>query len=46
MMEDLQPGMVAPDFTLPSAGGNQVGLRDYAGRKLVLYFYPKDNTPG
>ncbi len=38
--------MKAPDFTLPDKDGNAVSLSDYAGRKVVLYFYPKDNTPG
>ncbi|NMG74902.1 peroxiredoxin [Aromatoleum diolicum] len=36
----------APDFTLPASGGNTVTLSALRGRKLVLYFYPKDNTPG
>ncbi|MGA8707265.1 MAG: peroxiredoxin [Steroidobacteraceae bacterium] len=35
-----------PDFTLPATGGKSVRLKDLAGRKLVLYFYPRDNTPG
>jgi len=42
----LQEGAVAPDFTLPRDGGTTVRLADYAGRKLVLFFYPKANTPG
>lgn len=42
----LQEGMQAPDFSLPSDGGGLVALSDYRGRKVVLYFYPKDNTPG
>jgi len=37
---------VAPDFTLPSDGGGQVRLSALRGRKVVLYFYPKDDTPG
>jgi len=37
---------MAPDFTLPRDGGGTVRLADYAGRKLVLFFYPKANTPG
>lgn len=45
-MADLQIGDAAPDFTLPSDGGGQVALADFKGAKLVLYFYPKDNTPG
>jgi len=39
-------GSDAPDFTLPSADGSQVSLRDYRGKWVVLYFYPKDQTPG
>ena len=42
----LEPGIKAPDFTLLDANGNAVRLRDFAGKKIVLYFYPKDNTPG
>ncbi|MEG6566221.1 thioredoxin-dependent thiol peroxidase [Thermoanaerobacterium saccharolyticum] len=36
----------APDFTLMSSDGKNVSLKDYRGKKVVLYFYPKDNTPG
>ena len=36
----------APAFTLPADGGRTVSLKDYAGQKVVIYFYPKDNTPG
>ena len=36
----------APDFTLTDKDGNSVSLSDFAGKKVVLYFYPKDNTPG
>jgi thioredoxin-dependent peroxiredoxin len=39
-------GRSAPDFRLPDASGQPVGLRDFLGRWLVLYFYPKDDTPG
>ena len=39
-------GDKAPDFELPGTGGNPVRLQDFAGRKLVLYFYPKDDTSG
>lgn len=39
-------GRKAPDFSLPADDGRVVGLRNFAGRKLVLYFYPKDDTPG
>jgi peroxiredoxin Q/BCP len=42
----LSPGDRAPDFDLPTDGGGRVRLDDYAGRALVLYFYPKDDTPG
>ena len=42
----LEAGMKAPDFTLPDKDGNPVSLSDFAGKKVVLYFYPKDNTPG
>jgi peroxiredoxin Q/BCP len=42
----LQQGTTAPDFTLPSDAGSEVSLSDYRGKKVVLYFYPKDNTPG
>jgi peroxiredoxin Q/BCP len=36
----------APDFTLPSTDGRKVSLSDFKGKKVVLYFYPKDDTPG
>jgi peroxiredoxin Q/BCP len=39
-------GSAAPDFTLPSQDGSSVSLRDYRGKWVVLYFYPKDQTPG
>jgi len=39
-------GDQAPDFTLPADDGSQVSLKDYRGTKVVLYFYPKDNTSG
>ena len=42
----LEKGMKAPDFTLADKEGNMVSLSDFAGKKVVLYFYPKDNTPG
>ena len=42
----LVEGSAAPDFTLPRDGGGTVSLADFAGRKLVLFFYPRANTPG
>ena len=44
--EPLEVGMPAPGFTLPDADGVLHQLSDYSGQWLVLYFYPKDNTPG
>lgn len=43
---DLNIGDRAPDFALANQDGNNVGLKDFAGKWVVLYFYPKDNTPG
>lgn len=42
----LAQGMQAPNFTLNDKNGNPVSLSDFSGKKVVLYFYPKDNTPG
>ena len=42
----LEIGTKAPAFTLPDQDGNMVSLKDFKGQKVVLYFYPKDNTPG
>ena len=42
----VKEGDVAPDFTLLSDEGKEVSLRDYRGKRVVLYFYPKDGTPG
>ena len=42
----LEAGTKAPEFTLLDKDGNTVSLSDFAGKKVVLYFYPKDNTPG
>lgn len=46
MSERLQPGDIAPAFTLPDADGKEVSLADYAGRKVIVYFYPAALTPG
>ena len=45
-MEPLKVGDKAPDFSAPNQRGEIVSLSDFAGKKLILYFYPKDNTPG
>lgn len=45
-MPSLKIGDMAPDFTLPSGEGKEVSLKDFRGKKLVIYFYPKDDTPG
>lgn len=42
----LEIGMKAPEFTLPDQNGKEISLSDFLGKKVVLYFYPKDNTPG
>lgn len=42
----LEVGTKAPAFTLPDKDGNLVSLSDFAGKRVVLYFYPRDNTPG
>ena len=42
----LETGMKAPEFTLPDKDGKLVSLSDFRGKKVVLYFYPRDNTPG
>ncbi len=42
----LQEGTLAPDFTLTTDGGGKVTLSDFRGQRVVLYFYPKDDTPG
>ena len=46
MTNRLNPGDTAPDFALPDADGNTVSLADYAGQKVIVYFYPKAMTPG
>ena len=42
----LEVGTKAPDFTLPDQNGDLHSLSEYKGKKIILYFYPKDNTPG
>lgn len=42
----LEVGTVAPDFTLQDQNGEEHSLSDYRGKKVILYFYPKDNTAG
>ena len=46
MSQNLKIGEQAPDFHLPADGGQTIGLKSYAGKKLALYFYPKDDTSG
>ncbi len=45
-MTDLTAGDMAPDFSLPRNGGGTISLSDFAGKPVVLYFYPKDDTSG
>lgn len=45
-MEELKKGDKAPEFTGTDQNGNQIKLSDFRGSKVILYFYPKDNTPG
>ncbi len=46
MSERLEPGDIAPAFTLPDADGNEISLADHKGRKVIVYFYPTALTPG
>ena len=46
MATPLKPGDAAPEFSAKTTDGKRVSLADYRGRKLVLYFYPRDDTPG
>ncbi|KAA9395682.1 thioredoxin-dependent thiol peroxidase [Kocuria coralli] len=46
MVQRLTPGSKAPDFTLADQDGDSVSLSDYAGRRVIVYFYPKASTPG
>ena len=45
-MSTLNIGDAAPDFTMPTDGNDEVSLSDFKGQSLILYFYPKDDTPG
>ena len=45
-MASLEPGMPAPSFTLPADGGRTISLTDLKGKTVVLYLYPRDDTPG
>ena len=45
-MAAIQEGKAAPAFTLEDANGKKVSLKDFAGKNVILYFYPKDDTPG
>ena len=45
-MKHLKVGDLAPDFSVKDQSGNEIKLSDYAGKRVVIYFYPKDNTPG
>ena len=44
--KSLEKGMIAPDFSLIGSDNKEHKLSDYRGRRVILYFYPKDNTPG
>ncbi|NMM52965.1 thioredoxin-dependent thiol peroxidase [Paenibacillus aquistagni] len=46
MTQQIEIGQAVPDFTLPGSNGKQVSLSQYRGQKVVIYFYPKDMTPG
>ena len=45
-MSALKIGDIAPDFTLPADGDRDVSLSDFKGKTVVVYFYPRDDTPG
>ncbi|MDQ0300847.1 peroxiredoxin Q/BCP [Salibacterium salarium] len=45
-MEEEMKGQPAPDFTLPASNGENISLSDYEGNNVIVYFYPKDMTPG
>ncbi len=42
----IQEGKVAPAFTLPDQNGKKISLKDFKGKDVIIYFYPKDNTSG
>ena len=42
----IEEGKAAPAFTLPDANGEKVSLKDFRGKNVIVYFYPKDDTPG
>ncbi|QDL92958.1 peroxiredoxin [Paroceanicella profunda] len=46
MSQALEPGVPAPDFTLPRDGGGEISLSGQRGKAVVVYFYPRDDTPG
>lgn len=46
MTTHLKPGDLAPDFSAPATDGSRLSLSDFRGQKLVMYFYPMDDTPG
>ncbi len=46
MTDSIKEGVSAPEFTLLNQDGQEVALSDYQGSKLIVYFYPKDFTPG
>ncbi|MBI3536352.1 MAG: peroxiredoxin [Chloroflexi bacterium] len=46
MSTNLQPGVNAPDFTLLDENGKNISLKNYRGKRVILYFYPADDTPG
>lgn len=45
-MSKVKLGSKVPDFCLPATGGREIALSDYLGKRVVVYFYPKDSTPG
>ena len=42
----IEEGKAAPAFSLPDATGNKVSLKEFSGKNVIVYFYPKDNTSG